>query len=222
MKQYIKNPLNHNGYQMPTAISQDKFQQSVQLIEALHGGKIIVHQGDELDYINTRVDPTQSFCWIKKSVSKHNNSVWQYQGRTTTNLAKLTQKNGSRDNALKNYFGNTWNQYAIHTEIPSTMKLLLGNGEWVGTRDDIHLRKDITSLVTANETIADKACIMRWLFESSFGTALYNFRRYQAHGKNVFSFSDYQFQLGYTIMWFNVFGEFPQMSARTYGILGKI
>ncbi|GHT67808.1 hypothetical protein FACS1894110_14020 [Spirochaetia bacterium] len=195
------------------------FPAQVQQVEDFHGGFITAKGPEQVEYLENKIKETSglTFRWEKerygKTSKKELTLKCKFSGRTTTKCALTEHKDGAteRDEYLLTIFPVGWHQFDIHAEVPATIKLLW-SGIWLGTKDDIHLRKDIMKKIgIEDETDDDKTCTFRWCFEPSMAKAKANFIRAKkgTFGKKKydFSLSDEQFIEGWARMQNVLFGS---------------
>jgi hypothetical protein len=214
----VKTLQNHIPYSFKLKLND--FPAKVQQVEDFHGGFITAKGKEEIKYLKEKIIETEqdTFRWRKErsaydDIKDIGYFTAKFSGRTTTKCALTEHKDGAteRDDYLLTMFPVGWKQFDIHAEVPATIKLLW-SGSWLGTKDDIHLRKDIMKKIgIERENDDDKTCTFRWCFEPSQAKATANFIRAKkgTFGKKKwdFSLSDDQFIEGWARMQNALFGS---------------
>jgi hypothetical protein len=159
-------------------VQEPKEHPLIQFIEDHHYGKV---RKKDIPYdvmaAAAKRTADQSFKWTEEL------KCWKFSGRNTTECSTY-EKGHDRDAYLTRIFGNKeWNEFDLHSAVPATM-LLLTMGEWVGTSDTVHIRKDIHRSLGIDENdhcseVAEaiKTVSMRWNFSSGLKRATANFER---------------------------------------------
>jgi hypothetical protein len=150
----------------------------IEFVENHHYG-VINERNVPLDVMYAAEKRTRgmSFKWHKS------NKVWIFSGRNSTKCSTF-EKGPQRDDYLKEIFGPlSWTEFDLHSSVPCVMRLLL-TGDWFGTSDTVHIRKDIHRSLGIDENahgpeVAEviKTVSMRWNFSTTVRKARANFER---------------------------------------------